>query len=384
MPSHRIYLDHAATTPVSEPVLAAMLPYFTQHCYNPSGLHSESRIARDAVEDARSRIATILGCETGELVFTGSGSEGANLAVKGAAVAREQAGRNRLVIASVEHHAVLRSAEYLRRHRGSHVDYLRVDRHGVVDLGHLERLLGDDLALVSVQYANNEVGTIQPLAKIAALLEGADVTFHTDAVQAPGALPLDVDALGVDLLSLAAHKFHGPKGVGILYIRRGTRVVPQIQGGAQERGRRAGTENVPLIVGMATALEIAVQNQEANTRHNSNLSRLLHDGLERIPDLHFNGHPTHRLPNNTNVCLAGIKAEGLLLQLDRAGIAASSGSACTSASLEPSLVLLAMGIPPELAAGSLRLTTGPANAEADIQRFLEVISAAVPGLRAQS
>jgi cysteine desulfurase len=382
--SQRIYLDHAATTPVSEPVLAAMLPFFTQHGYNPSGLHSESRIARDAVEDARSRIAAILGCETGEIVFTGSGSEGANLAIKGVAVAREQAGRNRIVVASVEHQAVLRSAEYLRRHRGSRVDYLRVDQHGVVDLGRLERLLGDDLALVSVQYANNEVGTIQPLAEIAALLEGAGVTFHTDAVQAPGALPLGVDDLGVDLLSLAAHKFHGPKGVGVLYIRRGTRVVPQIQGGSQERGRRAGTENVPLIVGMATALEIAVRDRDANNRHNANLSRLLHDGLRQIPDLHFNGHPTHRLSNNTNVCLAGVKAEGLLLQLDRAGIAASSGSACTSASLEPSLVLLAMGIPPELAAGSLRLTTGPDNTEADIQRFLEVISAAVPDLRAQS
>jgi len=382
--SHRIYLDHAATTPVSEPVLAAMLPYFTRHGYNPSGLHSESRIARDAVEDARSRIAAILGCETGEIVFTGSGSEGANLAIKGAAVAREQAGRDRIVVASVEHHAVLRSAEYLRRHRRSRVDYLRVDRHGVVDLGHLQRLLGDDLALVSIQYANNEVGSIQPLSEIAALLKGAGVTFHTDAVQAPGALPLSVDDLGVDLLSLAAHKFHGPKGVGVLYIRRGTRVVPQIQGGAQERGRRAGTENVPLIVGMATALDIAVGDQDANNRHNANLSRLLHDGLQRIPDVHFNGHPTHRLPNNTNVCLAGVKAEGLLLQLDRAGIAASSGSACTSASLEPSLVLLAMGIPPELAAGSLRLTTGPGITEADIQRFLEVISAAVPDLRAQS
>ena len=361
-----------------------MLPFFTQHGYNPSGLYAESRIARDAVEDARARIAAILGCETGEIVFTGSGSEGANLAIKGTAVAREQAGRNRLIVSSVEHHAVLRSAEYLRRNRDSRVDYLRVNEHGVVDLSHLERLLGDDLALVSIQYANNEVGSIQPLTEIASLLEGTGITFHTDAVQAPGALPLDVDALGVDLLSLAAHKFHGPKGVGALYIRRGTRVVPQIQGGTQERGRRAGTENVALIVGMAAALEIAVRDQEANNRHNSHLSRLLRDGLQRIPDLRFNGHPTHRLPNNTNVCLAGVKAEGLLLQLDRAGIAASSGSACTSASLEPSLVLLAMGIPPELAAGSLRLTTGPGVSTGDIEHFLDVISAAVPGLRQQS
>ncbi len=384
MDSHRIYLDHAATTPVSEPVLAAMLPFFTQNGYNPSGLYTESRIARDALEDARARIAAILGCETGELIFTGSGSEGANLAIKGAAVAREQAGRNRLIVSSVEHHAVLRSAEYLRRHRGSHVDYLRVDEHGVVDLSHLDRLLGDDLALVSVHYANNEVGSIQPIAEIAALLKGTGVTFHTDAVQAPGALPLNVDALGVDLLSLAAHKFHGPKGVGVLYIRRGTRVVPQIQGGAQERNRRAGTENVPLVVGMATALEFAVRDQEANNRHNAHLSHLLREGLRDIPDLRFNGHPTHRLPNNTSICIARVKAEGLLLQLDRAGIAASSGSACTSASLEPSLVLLAMGIPPEIAAGSLRLTTGPAITEADIQRFLEVISAAIPGLRGQS
>ena len=377
----RIYLDHAATTPLSAPVLAEMLPFLTQHGYNPSGLYAESRIARDAIENARVRIAAILGCETGEIIFTSGGSEGINLAIKGVAVAREQAHRTRIVVSNVEHHAVLRSAEYLRRNRNVHVDYVRVDEYGVVDLNHLESLLGDDLALVSIQYANNEVGTIQPLAEVGALLEDSPVTFHTDAVQAPGALSLNVDNLGVDLLSLAAHKFFGPKGIGILYARRGTRLVPQIQGGSQERGRRAGTENVASIVGMAMALEIATRDREANNLHNSNLSAILHDGLQNISDLKFNGHATKRLANNTNVCVSGIKAEGLLLLLDRAGIAASSGSACTSASLEPSLVLLAMGIPPELAGGSLRLTTGPEITLGDIDYALEVISNAVGHLR---
>ena len=358
-----------------------MLPFWTQYGYNPSGLYAESRIARDAIEDARARIASVLGCETAEIIFTSGGSEGINLAIKGVAVAREQAGRNRIVISSVEHHAVLRSAEYLRRNRKVNVDYVRVNEYGVVDLDHLESLLGDDLALVSVQYANNEVGTIQPLAEVGALLEDSPVTFHTDAVQAPGTLSLNVDDLGVDLLSLAAHKFFGPKGIGILYTRRGTRLVPQIQGGSQERGRRAGTENVASIVGMAVALEIATRDREANILHNSNLSAILRDGLQDIPDLKFNGHPTKRLANNTNVCISGIKAEGLLLLLDRAGIAASSGSACTSASLEPSLVLLAMGIPHELAGGSLRLTTGPEVTVSDIDYAVEVIGNSVLRLR---
>ena len=381
MAAPRIYLDHAATTPVSRPVLDAMLPFFIERGFNPSGLHSESRDAREALDDARARVAAILGAESREIIFTGSGSEGANLAIKGAADARQSAGRDRIVVAAVEHHAVLRSAEYLRRYRGFKVDHIPVDRDGVVDLAHLERLLGDDLALVSIQYANNEIGTVQPLSDIAALLRGTGVLLHTDAVQAPGALPLDVDNLGVDLLSIAAHKFHGPKGVGALYIRRGSRVVPQIQGGAQEHGRRAGTENLPLLVGLATALEIADRDRDISRAHNLALARRLRAGLEAIPAIHFNGHPTHRLPNNTNICISGVKAEGLLLQLDRAGIAASSGSACTSASLEPSHVLLAMGVSPGLAGGSLRITTGPDNRLEDIDRFLDVLVDIVPRLR---
>ncbi len=382
MSGERVYLDHAATTPLAPAVLEAMRPFFVEGGYNPSGLHGESRVARDALEDARRRVAAVLGCEPGEVVFTGSGSEGANLAIKGAADGARRAGRDRVVVTAIEHQAVLGAADYLRRYRDIKVDLAGVDGDGVVDRAELEGLLGADVAVVSVGYANNEVGTVQRLAEMAENVRASGALLHTDAVQAPGALPLDVDDLGVDLLSIAAHKFYGPKGVGALYIRRGARVVPQVQGGAQEKGRRAGTENVAGIVGLATALEIADRNRDANVAHNQLLAGRLRAGLAEIDGVRFNGHPERRLANNTSVCIAGVKAEGLLLQLDRAGLAASSGSACTSASLEPSHVLLAMGVEPELAGGSLRITTGPANRPEDIDRLLAMLREAVPRLRA--
>ncbi|MDP6348509.1 MAG: cysteine desulfurase family protein [Chloroflexota bacterium] len=384
MSDERVYLDHAATTPLAPAVLEAMRPFFAERGYNPSGLHAESRAARDALEEARRRVAAVLGCEPGELVFTGSGSEGANLAIKGAADGARRAARNRVVVTPIEHHAVLGAAEYLRRYRDFKVDHASVDANGAVDREAFERLLGADVAVVSVGYANNEVGTVQPLSDLADGVRASGALLHTDAVQAPGALPLDVDALGVDLLSIAAHKFYGPKGVGALYVRRGARVVPQVQGGTQEKGRRAGTENVAGIVGLAAALDLAERNRDANVAHNRALGRRLRAGLAEIDGVRFNGDPERRLANNTSVCIADVKTEGLLLQLDRAGLAVSSGSACTSASLEPSHVLLAMGIAPELAGGSLRITTGPDNRSEDMDRLLEVLGEIVPRLRAGS
>ena len=382
MSDERVYLDHAATTPLAPAVLEAMRPFFVEGGYNPSGLHDESRAARDALEDARRRVAAVLGCEPGEVVFTGSGSEGANLAIKGSADGAGRAGRDRVVVTAIEHQAVLGAAEYLRRYRNFKVDLAGVDANGVVDREGLAGLLGTDVAVVSVGYANNEVGTVQRLAELVEDVRASGALLHTDAVQAPGALPLDVENLGVDLLSIAAHKFYGPKGVGALYIRRGARVVPQVQGGAQEKGRRAGTENVAGIVGLAAALDIAERNRDANVAHNQALGQRLRAGLEQMDGVRLNGHPQRQLANNTSVCIAGVKAEGLLLQLDRAGLAVSSGSACTSASLEPSHVLLAMGVEPELAAGSLRITTGPDNRPADIDRLLAALREEVPRLRA--
>ena len=379
--SSRVYLDHASTTPVSVAVLEVMLPYFTDYGYNPSGLYHESQTSRRALEEARSKVAAVFSCSTDETVFTGSGSEGANLAIKGAAMAQRQFRRNVVAVSAIEHHCVLHAAEYLQAQHGFQMRVIPVDRYGIVDLDFLESMVDDSLAVVSVQYANNEVGTVQPIGEIGRLLEDTGAIFHSDAVQAAGALSLDVSGLGVDLLSIAAHKFYGPKGVGALYVREGSRIVPQIQGGSQERNRRAGTENVALIVGLATALTEAQANREAENRRNGELSARIRAGLAAIDGVYLNGHPEKRLPNNTNVCVEGINAESLILQLDRAGIAASSGSACTSASLEPSHVLLAMGVPPDLARGSLRISVGRANDESQIDFFLAALAPIVSKLR---
>ncbi len=358
-----------------------MLPYFGSDGYNPSGLYRESRRARRALDEARERVAGVLDCEPPDIVFTGSGSEGANLALKGAGLAAKARGRPLVLTTAIEHHCVLGAGEYLQRYCGCELQVISVESSGLVDPDRLSAALGDRVGVVSVIYANNEIGVIQDIPRLAQLAHAAGAVFHTDAVQAIASCPAGVDELGVDLLSIAAHKFYGPKGVGALYVRPGTRVVPQVQGGDQENRRRAGTENVALAVGLAEGLSLARSNRDRNQSHCLSLRRRLEAGLARIEGVVFNGDRERRLANNTNVCIRGISAEKILLELDRAGIAASSGSACTVASAEPSHVLLALGRPPELARGSLRITTGPENTLADIDYFLNNLAAIVKRIR---
>jgi cysteine desulfurase len=378
-----IYLDHAATTPVHPAVLEAMLPYFTERFGNPSSIYSIARESRRALDGARDAVAEAIGCRAAEIVFTSSGTESDNLALKGAALGNRALGGH-VVISTVEHHAVLHAADYLER-LGLRVTRLPVDRHGVVDLDALAAAVDAGTAVVSIMHANNEVGTIQPIAEIVRIVKrrNPEAIVHCDTVQSAGLLPVDVDDLGVDMLSLSAHKFYGPKGVGALYVRRGTRYWPQQQGGAQERGRRAGTENVAGIVGLAVALGRAVECREANVAHVRRLrDRLVAGVLDAVPGAELTGHPTDRLPNSASFVIDGLEGESLLLSLDQEGILASSGSACTSASLEPSHVLLAMGIPSRLAHGSLRLTTGLDNTDEQIDRFLAVFPGLVERIRA--
>lgn len=377
-----VYLDHAATTPLDPEVLAAMLPYFTQHPGNPSSIHQLGRAALQAVDDAREQVALVLGCARRELIFTGGGSESVNLAIKGVALARRAAGKgNHIITSAIEHHAVLHAAAYLEQF-GFELTALPVDQHGLVRPDDLRAALRPDTALVSVMYANNEIGTVQPIAELGAICRAAGVPFHTDAVQAAGALPLDVEALNVDLLSLTAHKFYGPKGVGLLYVRRGTPLLPQINGGAQERRRRAGTENVPGIVGLATALTRAEARRPAEAARLRALRDRLIDGLlATIPASWLNGDRERRLPGNANLGFACVEGESLLLLLDQAGICASSGSACTSGSLEPSHVLLALGLDPDAANASLRFSLGHGVHDADIDYVLAALPPMVERLR---
>ena len=373
-----IYLDHAATTPLREEVLAAMLPYLTDHFGNASSLHAEGRRARQGLDEAREGIAAILGAKPREIVFTSGGSEADNLAIKGAAWAASARGRH-IVTSSVEHKAVLHSCAILER-SGFEVTYLPVDRYGRVDPAEVEAAITEHTALVSVMYANNEVGTIQPIAEIGAVCRRHGVLFHTDAVQACGHLPLDVDQLGVDLLSLSAHKVYGPKGVGALFVRQGTALLAQIQGGAQERQRRAGTENVAGIVGFARALELAQGDTAVRDMENARLAGLrdrLLAAVRDIPRVEATGHPVERLPHNASWLVDGVEGGDLVAALDLEGVEASTGSACTSGSAEPSHVLLAMGIGPERAHGALRLTAGRGTATADIDRAAEVLRASV-------
>ncbi len=383
MDKRTIYMDHAATTPVNPAVLEAMLPYFTEHFGNPSSIYGVAREARKALDDARETVANILGAKTTEIVFTSGGSEGDNAALKGAAFASKTKG-NHIITSSIEHHAVLHTCHFLEKF-GFEVTYLPVDSNGVVNPEEVGRSITDKTILVSIMMANNEVGTIEPIAEIAKLLKGKNITFHTDAVQAAGALPIDVNALGVNLLSLSAHKFYGPKGVGLLYIKRATPFLPQQQGGGQERNRRAGTENVAGIVGMATALKLAVENMESTNQRLRQLRDRLVDGvLTKVPKSRLNGHPTDRLPNNANFSFDYVEGESILLNLDMLGVAGSSGSACTSASLEPSHVLMAMGIPVEIAHGSLRLTLGASNTQDDVDYIVSILPGIVERLRAMS
>lgn len=377
-----IYLDHAATTPVDPRVLEVMLPYFSKAYGNPSSIYALGREARAALDQARARIARILNCQAREIVFTSGGTESDNLALKGVAFWHLLNGRGRhIVTTAFEHHAVLHSAEYLERF-GFEVTYVRPDPDGIVHPEAIEEALRPDTILVSVMYANNEIGTIQPIREIARLCRKRGITFHTDAVQAAGTLPLDVEKLGVDLLSVSAHKFYGPKGVGFLYVRSGTPILWQQHGGAQESNRRAGTENVPGIVGMAYALELAYEElEERNARIQALRDRLIDGILSRIPDARLNGDRERRLPNNVNVTFEGVDGETLLLNLDLHGIAASSGSACTTGSTEPSHVLLAIGLTPEQARSSIRLTLGKDNTPEEIERTLDVLAETVTRLR---
>jgi cysteine desulfurase len=380
-----IYLDHAATTPVDEQVVRAMLPYFTELYGNPSSIHRAGRVALEALDDARETFASALGANRKEIIFTGGGSEADNLAIKGVALAQRQAGKGAHIITSaIEHHAVLHAFDYLAAD-GFEVTVLPVDQHGLVRPADLEAALRPETVLASIMYANNEIGTIQPLAQLGAICRSRGVPLHTDAVQATGSLSLRVDELNVDLLTLAAHKFYGPKGVGALYVRRGTPLLPQINGGGQERRRRAGTENVAGIVGMAAALRLAEERRASYVEHCAALrDRLVAGVLERVPHSSLNGHPAERLPNNANIAFEYVEGESVLLVLDQQGIAASSGSACTSGSLEASHVLSALGLPYERAIGSVRFTVGRSTTEADIDYVLEVLPGLIERLRSVS
>lgn len=379
----KIYMDNAATTAVSPKVLEAMLPYFTQVYGNASSIHETGREARRAIDAARRQVAEAIGCTPSEIYFTAGGSESDNWAIKGAAFARQKKGKH-IITSAIEHHAVLHTCQWLEK-QGFTVTYLPVDEYGQVSPADVEKAVTDETILITIMAANNEIGTLQPIADISKIARAHGIWFHTDAVQAMGAIPVNVDDWGVDMLSMSAHKFHGPKGVGALYIRKGVRPDLFMQGGAQERGQRAGTENLAGIVGMGQALAEAVKDLPDYTARLTRLRDKLIGGiLEAIPDCRLNGHPTRRLPNNVNVSIRYIEGEALLLRLDLAGIAASSGSACTSGSLDPSHVLLAIGLPHEIAHGSLRLSLGSETTEGEVDEVLRVLPGIVSTLRAMS
>src|SRR6266536_1067582 len=380
-----VYLDNAATTPVDPRVFEAMRPYWLDDWGNPSSVYAVGRRARRALDDARDRIAQVLNCRANEIVFTGCGSESDNLAIKGVALAQsEQRGWRHLVTSRVEHHAVLHACEWLSQHLGFEVTYLEVDELGRVEPARVAEAVRDDTALVSIMYANNEIGTIEPIAEIAQAVKARNsaTVFHTVAVQAGGLMPLDVQALAVDMLALSGHKFYAPKGVGLSFVRRGTPLVHLMSGGGQERGIRAGTENVPYIVGMTTALELAYAEYEQRVAHVSGLrDRVVAGVLGGIPGARLTGHPTERMPNSASFTIEGADGESMLLNLDQEGIFASSGSACTSGTLEISHVLKAVHLPEEQARGSLRLTTGVRTTDADVDRLLEVLPGIVERVR---
>jgi len=380
---NRIYLDNAATTPLNREVLEEMLPYFTD-CYgNASSIYATGRDARKAVSDARRRVAAAINCSPQEVYFTSGGTESDNWAIKGAAFANQGKGRH-IITSAVEHHAVLHTVDWLEK-QGFEASRLPVDEHGRLDPETVRQAIRPDTILISVMAANNEIGTIQPIAEISRIAKENRILFHTDAVQAVGAIPVDVKAWGVDMLSLSAHKFHGPKGIGALYVKKGTRLDTYLHGGAQEAGRRAGTENVPAIVGLGAAIMRACGIQPETAPRIAALRDMLAEGiLKNIPDVRLNGDPVNRLPNNVNVSVRYIEGEALLLRLDMMGIAASSGSACTSGSLDPSHVLLAIGLPHEIAHGSLRLTLSEETTREEVEEVLKVLPGIVRTLRDMS
>ena len=384
-----IYLDHAATTPLAPQVFEAMKPHFSDTFGNPSSIYTLAQQAREAVDDARDKVAKVLSCRTSEIVFTSGGTESDNAAIKGTAIALKNVG-NHVITSSIEHHAVLHSCQQLEQ-MGFDVTYLPVDEFGKVSLSDIENAITAKTILVSIIMVNNEIGTVQQISDISKLIKhkansyNTTIPFHTDAVQAAGYLDLDVQQLGVDLLSLSAHKFYGPKGVGCLFIRKGMPFEPQQAGGGQERERRSGTLNVPGIVGLGNAVELAEQRRNTVVTHCANLrDKLIKELLETVPGTKLNGHPVDRVANNVNVSFEGVDGEPILLGLDFAGILGSSGSACSSASLEPSHVLLAIGLNAQEARGSLRLTLGLNNSEQEIEKTLDVLASLVKKLREMS
>ena len=379
----RIYLDYAATTPTHPEVVKVMLPYFTDAFGNPSSIYSHGQEARGALEEVRDKIAAFISAGSDEIVFTSGGTEADNFAIKGVAYANEGKG-NHIITSSIEHHAVIETCRFLER-RGFEITYLPVDEYGLVDPADVKAAITDKTILISVMHANNEMGTIEPIAEIAKIAQEAGIYFHTDAVQTVGHLPVDVNELGVNLLSMSAHKLCGPKGVGALYIRKGTKLTSFMHGGEQERKRRASTENVPGVVGFGKAVELAQQEMDEEAQRLTYLRDQLIKGLmERIDRIRLNGHPLKRLPNNVNVSIDYVEGESMVLNLDLEGICVSTGSACSSSSLEPSHVLLAMGLPHEQAHGSLRFSLGKWTTEEEIGRVLEVLPQIVAKLRAMS
>ena len=386
MPNKIIYMDHAGTTSLDPRVLDAMSPYFSELFGNPSSIHTVGQEAKKALDESRETIAQILGCRTSEIIFTSGGTESDNTALKGAAEALRQTG-NHIITSTTEHHSVLHTCQYLEN-AGFEVTYLPVDKFGMLDPEQVLRAITERTILVTIMLANNEIGTVNPIQEIAQAVKQVaaslkrTIVTHTDAVQAPGFLDINVRHLNVDMLSLSAHKFHGPKGVGLLYLKRGTPWLTQQLGGSQERERRAGTENVAGIVGMAKALDLVTAESGRAGPHCTRLrNRIIEDIQKTIPRIHLNGHPTKRLPSNVNFSFEQVEGEPILLGLDMAGICASSGSACTSGSLEPSHVLLALGQSAELARGSLRFTLGRDNTEQEVDYLLSVLSDLVYRLR---
>ncbi len=379
----RIYVDNAATTKVAPEVVEAMLPYFTENFGNPSSIYAEGREAKKAIERAREQVATAIGADPKEIYFTGSGSEADNWALRSTAKALSSKG-NHIITSAVEHHAILHTCQDLEK-QGYEVTYLPVDKYGMVSPEDVKAAIKDTTILISIMFANNEIGTIMPIAEIGEIAKNAGIVFHTDAVQAVGNVHIDVNEMNIDMLSLTAHKFHGPKGSGALFVRNGVRLISFITGGAQERMRRAGTENVPGIVGLGKAIELATANIDQKQKKLTALrDAYIKKVLETIPYSHLNGHPTKRLPGNANISFEFIEGEGMLLSLDMKGISASSGSACTSGSLDPSHVLLAIGLKHEEAHGSLRVSFGEDNTMEDVNYIADSLKEIVERLRMMS
>ncbi len=377
-------MDHAATTPTDVEVVKAMEPYFSLRYGNPNSIHLFGQEAREAVEEAREKVAHLIGANPSEIVFTAGGTEADNYAIKGIAWANQKKG-NHIITSKIEHHAVLHSCQFLEK-QGFKVTYLPVDKYGLIDPEDVKRAITDNTILVTIMHANNEIGTIEPIKKISKVVKKAGIYFHTDSVQTTGHIPIDVNDLGVDMLSMSGHKFYGPNGVGALYLRKGTRIVTLMDGGAQEKNRRAGTENVAGIVGLGKAAELAEKRllQGKEDEVIKLRDKLIKDITEKIDHTRLNGHATKRLPGNANFCFEFIEGESMLLSLDMEGVAASSGSACTSGSLEASHVLLAIGLPPEIAHGSLRLTLGKGNTNEEIDYVISILPGVIEKLRALS